>query len=81
MLEPLASGVFAVTATFDASPMEGDTTHNAVASPDWSDFNAHDPGLAALELLAWVAEPLAFRNSAGPDHPSPNVSLQARPRP
>lgn len=25
-------------------------------APDWTDFNAHDPGITLLELLAWVAE-------------------------
>lgn len=25
-------------------------------APAWSDFNAHDPGITLMELLAWVAE-------------------------
>jgi predicted phage baseplate assembly protein len=25
-------------------------------APDWTDHNAHDPGIALMELLAWVAE-------------------------
>jgi predicted phage baseplate assembly protein len=25
-------------------------------SPDWTDHNAHDPGITLMELLAWVAE-------------------------
>ncbi|BBU33473.1 putative baseplate assembly protein (plasmid) [Burkholderia sp. THE68] len=25
-------------------------------APDWTDYNAHDPGITLLELLAWVAE-------------------------
>jgi predicted phage baseplate assembly protein len=25
-------------------------------SPDWTDHNAHDPGITLIELLAWVAE-------------------------
>ncbi|BAB52831.1 putative baseplate assembly protein [Mesorhizobium japonicum] len=25
-------------------------------SPDWTDHNAHDPGISLIELLAWVAE-------------------------
>ena len=25
-------------------------------APDWTDHNAHDPGLTLMELLAWVAE-------------------------
>lgn len=26
------------------------------AAPDWTDHNAHDPGITLMELLAWVAE-------------------------
>ena len=25
-------------------------------APDWTDHNAHDPGIMLMELLAWVAE-------------------------
>lgn len=25
-------------------------------APDWTDYNAHDPGITLLELLAWVSE-------------------------
>src|ERR1041385_1081600 len=25
-------------------------------APEWTDHNAHDPGITLLELLAWVAE-------------------------
>jgi predicted phage baseplate assembly protein len=25
-------------------------------APDWTDYNAHDPGITLLELLAWVTE-------------------------
>src|SRR5215213_11528613 len=25
-------------------------------SPEWTDHNAHDPGITLMELLAWVAE-------------------------
>ena len=25
-------------------------------APDWTDYNAHDPGITLMELLAWVAE-------------------------
>src|SRR5689334_20064437 len=25
-------------------------------APDWTDHNAHDPGITLMELLAWVAE-------------------------
>jgi predicted phage baseplate assembly protein len=26
------------------------------AAPEWTDHNAHDPGITLMELLAWVAE-------------------------
>ena len=25
-------------------------------APNWTDHNAHDPGITLMELLAWVAE-------------------------
>jgi hypothetical protein len=25
-------------------------------APDWTDHNAHDPGITLMELLAWVSE-------------------------
>src|SRR5882672_11419114 len=25
-------------------------------APDWTDYNAHDPGITLMELLAWTAE-------------------------
>src|SRR3954470_13841697 len=25
-------------------------------APEWTDHNAHDPGITLMELLAWVAE-------------------------
>ena len=25
-------------------------------APDWTDHNAHDPGITLMELLAWVTE-------------------------
>lgn len=30
--------------------------------PQWTDANAHDPGVAVLELLAYALEDLAYRN-------------------
>jgi hypothetical protein len=30
-------------------------------SPDWTDWNAHDPGITFLELFAWLAEMQRFR--------------------
>ena len=27
----------------------------AVSRESWTDFNAHDPGISLLELLAWLA--------------------------
>jgi hypothetical protein len=28
--------------------------------PDWTEDNSHDPGLAVLELFAWLAGALLF---------------------
>ncbi len=29
-------------------------------APEWTDYNAHDPGITLMELLAWVAEAQLF---------------------
>src|SRR5260370_17671507 len=31
------------------------------SSPEWTDFNAHDPGITFLELFAWLAEIQQYR--------------------
>jgi predicted phage baseplate assembly protein len=30
-------------------------------APDWTDYNAHDPGITLLELFAWLAEADSYR--------------------
>lgn len=32
-----------------------------VLAPDWTDYNAHDPGITLLELLAWLTEIDSYR--------------------
>jgi hypothetical protein len=36
--------------------------------PDWTDHNAHDPGVTLMELLAWVAEMDIYRLNRVSDH-------------
>jgi hypothetical protein len=36
-------------------------------SPDWTDFNDHDPGVSLLELMAWLAETGLYRLNAVPE--------------
>lgn len=35
--------------------------------PEWTDDNQHDPGIALLELAAWIAEQALFRGGTAPD--------------
>src|SRR5690242_7492383 len=32
-------------------------------APEWTDHNAHDPGITLMELLAWVAEAQLYSHS------------------
>lgn len=36
-------------------------------APDWTDHNPSDPGIALIELFAWLAEMLIFRTDQIPD--------------
>lgn len=35
--------------------------------PDWTDFNASDPGMTLVELMAWMSEMLLYRLNRVPD--------------
>jgi hypothetical protein len=38
-------------------------------APEWTDHNAHDPGITLMELLAWLAEMNIYRlNQIPPRH-------------
>ena len=36
-------------------------------SPEWTDFNIHDPGIMLVELFAWLSEELMYRANRVPD--------------
>ncbi len=38
-----------------------------VYAPEWTDHNAHDPGITLMELLAWIAETDIYRVNRIPD--------------
>lgn len=46
--------------TFDQLVAEGQVLLSRYA-PGWTDYNAHDPGITLLELLAWLAETGFYR--------------------
>ena len=46
--------------TYDELVGEGRASLPALA-PTWTDYNAHDPGIMLLELLAWLAESNSYR--------------------
>ena len=62
MIEVLHPGVFLEEVAFRAHPIEGVST----SQPDWTDTNAHDPGITLLEFPAYAAESLAYRMPAVP---------------
>jgi hypothetical protein len=43
------------------------STRVAVVAPDWTDFEAHDPGVTLLELFAYLTESLLARGDVPPD--------------
>ena len=80
MPEYLAPGVYVEEIEFSAHPIPGvtatidDATALAVGvavrrvlrdvHPDWTDWNRADPGVALIELFAWLAENLVYRADA-----------------
>lgn len=52
--------------TYDELVSEARSSLPALA-PGWTDYNAHDPGITLLELLAWLAEGASYRLDNIPD--------------
>lgn len=52
--------------TYDELVAEGRSSLPA-AAPQWTDHNAHDPGITLLELFAWLAEKDSYRLDRIPD--------------
>lgn len=46
--------------TYDELVAEARRSLPALA-PDWTDYNAHDPGITLIELLAWLTEGASYR--------------------
>ncbi len=46
--------------TYDELVSEARSSLPALA-PEWTDYNAHDPGITLLELFAWLAESNSYR--------------------
>ena len=46
--------------TFEELVSEARSSLPALA-PGWTDYNAHDPGITLIELLAWLAESASYR--------------------
>lgn len=43
------------------------STRVGVVAPDWTDFEAHDPGITLVELFAYLTESLLARGDVSPD--------------
>lgn len=52
--------------TYDELVSEARSSLPALA-PAWTDYNAHDPGITLLELVAWLAEGASYRLDNIPD--------------
>ena len=49
-------------------------------APKWTDHNIHDPGVTAIELLAWLAEHVMYRANRVPErHRRKFLALQGYP--
>jgi phage tail sheath protein FI len=83
MPEYLAPGVYVTEIALGAKPIEGVSTSTADLigndvidllrrlsqhpPPDWTDHNEQDPGIALLELFAWLTESLLYRAEQLPE--------------
>jgi hypothetical protein len=82
MTEYLHPGVYVTEVAFDAKPIEGVSTSTSAIigpivaearrllgplAPDWTEPNDRDPGIALLELLAWLGESLVYRGDPLPE--------------
>ena len=63
--------------------IEDATKRIPVHAPEWTDHNAHDPGITILELLAWLAETYGYQlDQLTDDHRRKYLGLVGvRPRP
>ncbi len=93
MPEYLAPGVYVVEIEDAAKPIEGvpvsidhetlrqvvGDLHTRLASvaPDWTERNQGDPGVALLEVMAWLGEQLIYRADAMPDRAAVHASRLA----
>ena len=93
MPEYLAPGVYVVEIDDTAKPIEGVPvtiddvtlrplvedlrTRLASLAPDWTERNQGDPGVALLEVLAWLGEQLIYRADAIPDRAAVHTSRLA----
>ena len=83
MPEYLAPGVYVTEIASGAKSIDGVSTSTADLigrsvitelqrlsgrpAPDWTDHNGHDPGVALLELFAWLTESLLYRAGQLPE--------------
>lgn len=60
MIERLHPGVYVVELPCEVHPIDGVQTSGPPA-PDWTQHNAHDPGVSLLQLFAFLPESLFHR--------------------
>jgi hypothetical protein len=89
----LAPGVYVAEIEPDAKPIEGVSTSTADLiggdvtarlqrlakhlRPDWTDHNQNDPGIALLELFAFLTEMLLYRPELVPERGVPHAARLA----
>ena len=62
------------------------STRVAAVAPDWTDWEAHDPGITLVELFAFLTESLLYRADPSPATRTPRCGTSwpassARPTP
>jgi hypothetical protein len=60
MIERLHPGVYVVELPCQVHPIDGVQTSGTPA-PDWTEHNAHDPGVSLLQLFSFLTEGLFYR--------------------
>jgi hypothetical protein len=61
-IEQLHPGVYLSELPFSAHPIDGvDTSGAGVQAPQWTQGQAHDPGLAPAQLMPFLSDALSYR--------------------
>jgi hypothetical protein len=57
-----------------------DCIENALAQPEWTDHNSHDPGITLTELLAYSTDQLSYEQDQVADESYLETKREADPK-